>query len=186
MSDQHQRMLDVMAYADGELDGDDLERVRVLVETDAEAKELLASLRAIGDGVRQSFDVGDIDIRDVVMQKIAPNDLDKARLRRTARVRVAVVGAALVALAAAVLFYVRDINNGTVGKEAPAPTQSVLASANATGVEVDFVDTPSAVSVFYMPASVSGADEEGNTSEIAPSVVVWVNDDNTKEPETTP
>jgi hypothetical protein len=37
-----------------------------------------------------------------------------------------------------------------------------------------------------MPASVSGADEEGNTSEIAPSVVVWVNDDNNKEPETTP
>ncbi len=178
------QMIEVMAYADGELDGDDLERIRVLTETDPEAKELLASLRAIGDGVRRSYDVGDIDIRDVVMQKLLPNELDKARIRRTARTRVAVVGASLVALAAAILFYVRDVSNGTTSgatKEASAP-QTILASANATGVEVDFVDTPSVVSVFYVPASTSGADEEGNATE-APSVVVWVND---KEPETTP
>jgi len=182
-----QQMMDVMAYADGELDGEDLERVRVLVTTNAEAKELLSSLRAIGDGVRSSFNVGDIDVRDVVMQKVTPNDLDKARIKRTARTRIVVVSASLLALAAAILFYVRDTStHGATGQTntAGTATQTVLASANATGVEVDFVDTPSAVSVFYVPSSAVGA-EEGAT-ETAPSVVVWINDDTPKPPEPTP
>ena len=41
MSLSDQQMMDVMAYADGELEGADLERITALVEADAEAKELL-------------------------------------------------------------------------------------------------------------------------------------------------
>jgi hypothetical protein len=190
MSLSDKQMLSVMAYVDGELEGEELENVIALIESDAEARELHASLRAIGDGVRSSFDVKDIDIGDVVIQKLRPNDLDKARIRRTARTRFAVVGASLVALAAGVLFYMRDANNtGTTGQtpHTQPSGESLLASASTTGVQVDFVDTPSAVSVFYLPASTQGA--EGTTNEVAPSVVVWVADDETtppKEPETTP
>jgi hypothetical protein len=181
MSLSHEQMLDVMAYADDELEGKDLERVRALVESDAEAKELLASLGAIGDGVRSSFDVGSIDVIDGVMGKLRPNDLDKARLRRTARTRIAVVGATIVAIAAAVLFYVRDQNPGVTGQNPPPPntTQTMLASASSTGVELDFVESPSAVSVFYIPASVAGA--EAQATDTAPSVVIWVDDTTSQE-----
>jgi anti-sigma factor RsiW len=174
-----QQMLDVMAYADGELEGEDLERVKALVASDPAAKELLASLNAIGDGVRSSFDVGRIDVRDAVMANLPPNDLDKARLRRIARRRIAIVGASIVALAAAVLLYVRDSGtNGPTGQNsATPPVQStMLASADGTGVQVDFVDTPSAVSVFYVPAEVAGGDEHPTGTDTAPSVVIWVND----------
>jgi anti-sigma factor RsiW len=175
-------MLAVMAYADGELEGDELERVKKLLDESDQASELLASLHAIGDGVRSSIDPKDIDIRDVVMARLPPSDLDTARLRRTQRTRIAVVGATIVAIAAAVLFYVRD-GAGPNGPHAQnpsgtSPNDTMLASASTTGVQVDFVDTPSAVSVFYVPAESAGG-ETDQATDTPPSVVVWI-------PETAP
>ena len=169
-------MLDVMAYADGELEGEALARTEKLVESNAEAKELLASLDAIGDGVRSAFDPSGVDVRDAVMGKITPNDFDKARIKRTARTRIAVVGAGFVAIAAAIMFYMRDVNQASRVANAPvdsASAQPALASAAPTGVQVDFVDTPTPISVFYLPAENTGA--EGKT-DTPPSVVVWVDD----------
>ena len=189
MSLNEKQMLDVMTFADGELEGDELARVKALVESDAEAKELCASLHAIGDGVRATQETNDatsrrdIDLADVVMAKLTPNDFDKARIRRTARTRMVVVGASLVALAAAVLLYVRDANNGVAPQAtASAPSgQSVLASSSVTGVEVDFVDTPTPVSIFYVPAESTMAGAEGKVTETPPSVVVWVDEPSTAE-----
>ncbi len=177
MTLEQEQMMDVMAYADGELEGEDLARVEKLLESSADAKELLASLAAIGDGVRTAHLVGAIDVRDAVMAKVTPNDLDKARIKRTARTRMAVVGAAFVALAAGVMFYMRDANNDAHrtanSASSSSSSQPALASAAATGVQVDFVDTPTPVSVFYLPAQNTGA--EGKT-DTPPSVVVWVDD----------
>ncbi len=185
MSLDEQQMLDVMAYADGELEGEDGDRVAKLVEDDAEAAELFASLRAIGDGVRSSFDVPNIDVRDAVMREIKPNDLDKARIKRTARTRMTVVGASLLAIAAAVAFYMREQAKETGAQNTPptSSTQTVLASSSATGVEVDFVDTPSPVSVFYVPAEKTMTGAEGKTSETPDSVVVWVDDNAAETPQ---
>ncbi len=169
-----QQMLDGMAYADGELDEQDTERVRALVEENADAKELLASLHAIGDGVRSAVGAPpSVDVADDVMRKITPNDLDRARIRRTNRVRMGVVAASLVALAAAVTLYVRH-NSGN--HEASNPTtvpsdSNALASLHTTGVEVDSVDTPSSVSVFYVPA-----DNPDPAAKSPNTVVVWVDD----------
>jgi anti-sigma factor RsiW len=183
MSLDEKQMMDVMALADGELDDDDLARTEKLVEENAEAKELFASLAALGDGVRTAHvaaapTLGG-DIADAVMQKLAPNDLDKARIKRTARTRMIVVGASLVALAAAVLFYMRDANNAAHAPHASssdsASAQPALASAAATGVQVDFVDTPTPVSVFYLPAETTGGETEGKT-EVPATTVVWVDD----------
>ncbi len=167
-----QQMLDLMAYADGELDEAEGERVHALVEQDADAKEFLASLTAIGDGVRSvmSEQAPSVDVADEVMRKIRPNDLDRARIRRTNRIRMAVVGASLVALAAAVLLYVRQ-NSGTheaQNTNAVPSDSNALASLHTTGVEVDSVDTPSSVSVFYVPAD--------NPAKSPNTVVVWVDD----------
>jgi anti-sigma factor RsiW len=186
MSLSDQQMMDVMAYADGELEGADLERIMTLVESDAEAKELFASMRAIGDGVRGSFDVPKIDLGDVLMREIKPNDLDKARIRRTARTRMFVVATALTALAAGVLFYMRDRESQTTGQGTPSATssQSVLALADEKGVVLDFVDTPTPVTVFYVPAESTTSGAEGKTSDTPQSVVVWV--DEPAPPGTTP
>ncbi len=184
-----EEMMDVMALADGELDGDDLVRVEKLLESDGEAKELYASLQAIGDGVRGAVDFEGVDVRDAVMAKLKPNDLDKARIKRTARTRMIVVGASLVALAAAVLLYVKNSHPTSARNSVPASSsETVLASASPPGVQVDFVDTPTPVSVFYVPA------ESATTSkgEPPPSVVVWVDDstpdktDKNEKPEKTP
>jgi anti-sigma factor RsiW len=173
-----QQMLDVMSFADGELEGEERERVAKMIDENADAKEMLASLHAIGDGVRSSFDVPKIDLRDQVMRSITPNDLDKARIKRTARTRMVVVSASIVAIAAAVMFYVRDQQTQTTGQNKPAPTdtQTVLASSSPTGVEVDFVDTPTPVSLFYVPAEKTTSGAEGKTTETPASVVVWVDD----------
>jgi len=178
MSLSQEQMLDVMAFADDELEGDDRDRVAKLVEGDDEAAELLASLRAIGEGVRSAVDLGrrDVDVRDVVMAKITPNDLDKARIKRTARTRMVVVGASLVALAAAVLLYVRHTSQ-TVATNPPkaAPSaDTVLASSRATGVQVDFVDSEMPASVFFVPAD--SASTNGAKTERPSSVVVWIDD----------
>jgi hypothetical protein len=111
------------------------------------------------------------------MRSITPNDLDKARIKRTARTRMAVVGASLVAIAAAVMFYVHEQQNQTAQNGAPdAAPQTVLASSSPTGVEVDFVDTPTPVSLFYVPAEKTTSGAEGKTTETPASVIVWVDD----------
>ena len=174
MSLSQAQMLDVMAYADGELDEADLERVEKLIDEDPEAKELFVSIGALGAGVRGALDFEAVDVRDAVMGKLRPNEWDKVRLRRLARTRVAIVGASIVAVAAAVLLLVRQ-NGGKppTADNQSAGAESALASASTTGVQVDFVDTPSAVSVFYVPSSTAEAEE---STETAPSVVVWVDD----------
>src|SRR5450432_808668 len=45
-------MLDVMAYVDGELDGEALDRIESLLATDEEASRLALELRTLGDCVR--------------------------------------------------------------------------------------------------------------------------------------
>ena len=185
-----EQMMDVMALADGELAGDELARVEKLLDSDAEAKELYASLQAIGDGVRGAVDFEGVDVRDAVMAKIKPNDFDKARIKRTARTRMIVVGASLVALAAAVLLYVKNSHPTTARNAVPGASSSetVLASVSPPGVQVDFVDTPTPVSVFYVPAESAATSK----NEPPPSVVVWVDDsapektDKNEKPEHTP
>jgi len=170
-----EQMLDVMAYADGELDGDEAARVRALLDENAEAKELFTSLHALGDGVRSVMEEpSGVDVADDVMRRLQPNDLDKARIRRTNRIRMGVVAASLVALAAAFAFYLRQNGDGSQARN-PVPTSpgsdgNALASLYATGVEVDSVDTPSSVSVFYVPTDNPAEPKGPNT------LVVWVDD----------
>jgi len=185
MSLSQEQMLDVMALVDDELEGEERARVEKLVGADDEAAELFASMRAIGDGVRGAVDPrtiganapdqGGFDVRDVVMARLAPNDLDKARIKRTARTRMVVVGASLVALAAAVLLYVRHQQTVAQNRAKPAASsETVLASAVSTGVQVDFVDSETPASVFFVPAE--GVSTKPGTKEPPPSVVVWIDD----------
>ena len=179
MSLTQEQMLDVMALADGELAGEELARTEKLVASDAEAKELFASLHAIGDGVRGAVDYEGIDVRDAVMAKLTPNAFDKARIKRTARTRMIVVGTSLVALAAAVLLYVKNTRETARHDVARGPSSAeVLASVSSVGVQVDSVESPTPVSVFYVPAESASP----TAKEPPPSVVVWVDDSQDANP----
>lgn len=173
-------MLDVMAYVDGELEGEDAARVEALLERSAEARELRASFGELSDRVREIANAPTIDVTKSVMAKIGPNDLDRARLRKASQTRMFAVGATLVALAAAVVLYVKHGDPSGVAQTgsstasattAPAGTGPALASLG-NGVEVDSVDTASAsrpVSVFYVPKGDEPSDSKS-------SVVVWIDD----------
>ncbi|MFO0675521.1 MAG: hypothetical protein U0169_03240 [Polyangiaceae bacterium] len=106
--------MDIMAYADGELEADRA-RVEALLASDGDAKNLLAELRGVGDWVgrcRSPPQHGADGIADAVMAKVgtvgAPIDLAGARAKRAMRMgTVGAVGTVL-ALAAAVFLLVRD------------------------------------------------------------------------------
>lgn len=179
-----EQVLDVMAYADGELADGDEARVKAFLAGSAEARELLASFGAIGEGVRSAVaPPADVNVVAAVMARVVPNELDRARLKRVARTRMAVVGASLLAVAAAVVLYVQQNTDPTTAKGEPqtkpqvvlpAPPDTVpapgpLALSTAHGVQIDSVDTATQVSVFYVPSN----DE---ASENGQSVVVWIDD----------
>ncbi len=186
-------MLDVMAYADGELEADEAARVEGMVTASVEARELLASIRALGEGVRAAAPTGSaasLEITDEIMGRLVPNELDRARLKRHGRVRMAFVAASVAAIAAAVFLYVRQgaetpqqaTNQGPAVPVATAPLTTApvptpdpsgaLAQLRSRSVEVDSVDTGShAVSVFYV-------DNAPAADTPAQSVVVWIDDSN--------
>ncbi len=175
------QVLSVMAYADGEVDGALRDQVRELLAGSAEARELAASLSALGDGVRAAASTpAKIDMVASVMAAVAPNDLDRARLRRQSRARSAVVLGTLAAIAAGVWLYVHPASEpsntafgelaapSTHERDVPAPAVTV-ASLDLAPVQIDAVDTPSPVSLFYVP--------QGPDNASAPdSVVVWINE----------
>ncbi len=175
-----EEMLDVMAYVDGELEGEAAAKVEALLESSAEARELRASFGALSERVKEIARTPSIDVTKSVMAKIKPNELDRRRIEKQSRSRVLFVGATLVALAAAVFLYVRhgDPPSGGggagTGTAATAPTETSSSPKLAAlhGVQVDSVDTASAtrpISVFYVP----NGDEP---SESSSSVVVWIDD----------
>ncbi len=166
MSLSSKEMLDVMAWADGELEGADAARIEALVEKDKEANELVRSIAALGDFVRDAESKSSRpspDVVEAVMAGIGPNDIERARLKRGMRARVGVVAVMLTALAAGVFLYHRahptvDPVGGNNVPPIPVPAP--------TGVEVGQIDTSQhAVSVFYVPS------EKGPET-----TVVWIDD----------
>lgn len=109
-----QTLLDLMAYADGELDAAGVSRVEALLASNGEAQAFLASLGAVGDWVRASgaaqADAASADrIADDVLARVEPHvaSLADARARRARRLKLASAGAAVVALAAGVMLIAR-------------------------------------------------------------------------------
>jgi hypothetical protein len=217
MSLSHDTVLEIMSLADGELEGDDKDRVERLVASSDEARQVLESLRRaeVGTWLAESADQrsarsGADGIADAVMStlekspkgaeakaaKTMPSgsrhdagvvSLASGRTRKSSRVQRAVsVGAAALALAAAVALYVRAGTDGTADHAPVAsvsippvdfqvPSATVAQAQPAGGVEVNEIDAPSrGVSVFEIPVGAAAA----IASPPGPSsVVVWVDDD---------
>ncbi len=191
-----QDVLDVMAHLDGELE-DEVRKAEIeaLIASNADAKELILSMRALGDAVRATQPTGEsapkIDVTLAVMAKLSPNELDRARLAKQSRVRAFAVVATLGALAAGAWIYSQSNSSPDASLQAPvavtptstAPMPTFTAAANPValnpsaplvvnethGVQVDSLDTRKPVSVFYVSPNADNA----NASS---SVVVWIDE----------
>jgi anti-sigma factor RsiW len=192
MSLSAETMLELMAYADGELEGDDLARIETLLASDPDAERVVSSMQTLGDCVRVTEGERRIPkivdrIADDVMSKI---EAEKARRAvvplapRPIRVRNAIVAgsiSAAIAIAAGWAMFVRPADDlptpvAVAPKVAPkvVPTAAPVVTPDGTGVDLDQVESPAGqVSVFYVPAVAAGGMADENVS----SVVLWLGDD---------
>jgi anti-sigma factor RsiW len=191
MSLSHETMIELMQYADGELDGEARARVEALLRTSDEARGVVDAMGALGEVVREG--VGDrvdqsanVDgIADAVMSAIEREPGKVAPIGQARRARTGVTSAvvAALALAAGVVFFVTSRAPAPVAKEEPVPSAPVaqtpepvapsasqaLAQTETPGVDLEEVRSiRNKVDVFFTPtASAAGAKA---------SVVVWIDD----------
>lgn len=201
MSLSSERMMQLMAYADGELEGADKAEVEKLVESNEEAARVVNAMLGLGDYVREGHDASDakktiakVDLTDAIMKKVdgekpdgkpASNvsSLDAARAKKR-NMGVGIVAA--LALAASIFFVMQDKPAEKPMALKPVPTQAQAPqqlasndvpnpSVNGTtsaGVEVEAVESPGhSVSVFYLPTA----------NELSTSVTVWVDETGDKK-----
>ena len=180
-----ERMLKLMAYADGELEGADLKEVEGWLASDIDAVRFTNEMAGLGDLVKIGHEptsaakaVASFDIADAVMAAVKEEKpsstskapvvpLDAARVRRQKNLKVGGMVAAALALAASVFVMARNKEEQPMAR-APIPAVQPAPGASAEpGVDVDLVETAGdSVRVFYL------------SSESSPttSVVVWVDE----------
>jgi anti-sigma factor RsiW len=197
MSLPPETMMDLMAYADGELDTSARSRVEELLRSNDEARRVVAAMGTLGDVVRSaeaerapaSLEFAD-GIVDDVMATIAREDVTRPALKKVVPIGAArsprtgaYAAVALVALAAGVLLFLQSSRSrpmvlvddrGMPSVEhrpvAPSPTPSAVAAADSEGQGVDLEEAESAqgkVDVFFTPAPAAAG---------VASVVVWIDD----------
>ena len=176
-----ERMIKLMAYADGELEGADLREVEGWLTTDMDAVRFANEIAGRGDLVNAghqaskdaqavaSFDVAGAVMAAVENEKAAGKarpvvSLDAARAQREKRLKVGGMVAAALALAASVLVMTRNQEDAPIAR---APVSAQPSSGAEPGVDVDLVETAGdSVRVFYLSS-------ESNPTT---SVVVWVDE----------
>jgi len=145
------QVLEIMAWADGELDGADATRVEAFVASNDEAKELVRSFDALGDFVRSSSHQATLEqatdslegLVDSVMEKTKPSDLERARLKRAQKGRIVLMAATLTALAAGVLVYARTQPVELPSSHIQPSATPAAVVAMVEGVQVEQLDTKS-------------------------------------------
>jgi len=192
----HDALLDLMAYADGELEGEAAARVDAWVARDEVAARWVEEFRTLSEcisvteGARRPPEGADT-IADAVMAKVGPLSPDRPNAEpKVVRIRRAFAAGAVstvFALAAGWWLFFRtwgpmdDPDRSAVkapvavvspppsAKASPAESSAVAVQSDPGGVELEQVESPTReISVFYVPA-LSG--------ESASSIVVWVGED---------
>jgi len=196
MSLSHETMLELMQYADGELDGEARTRVEGLLRTSEEARGVVDAMGALGEVVREGVDergarsAAADGIADAVMAAIEKGTRDGSvvPIGRARRSRVGATSAAVagIALAAGVLLFVTGRAPAPVAKEevfgsapppvsatnepeAPAEDPEALGETETPGVDLEEVRSiRNKVDVFFTPTAA--------TAGARASVVVWIDD----------
>jgi len=185
MNPDGESALELMALADGQLEGEVKARVERRLETDARARELVAQMEDVrikawlSDTVDEQALRGRADqIADSVLARLGESVGRDRFSRGRAREGALALVAALAIAAAIPLFAVvrhasqHDPVSLATGVDPRGATSSRSASA---GVELDEIDSPSHdVSVF----EISGAPVELAANAPPPSsVVIWIDDE---------
>jgi hypothetical protein len=189
-------MLELMALADGELQGDARERAETLVAQSDEARRIVEQLRspALGSLLAEAMSeqaAGAEGIADAVMagvERLERKDdapgvvrLADARARRGVPRPLLAGTLAVLGVAAAVALYLRSSQEGpdvrspvaSVGRSS-VDVQAPQAARPAEDVEVDQVESEHDITVFSIPlGGAAAAAIPGNPS----SVVIMIEDD---------
>jgi anti-sigma factor RsiW len=185
MSLSSDNMMKLMAYADGELEGAELEEAQKLLATDPDSVRFVEQIAGLGEIVTRGYEAGPgkttakFDVADAVMASVPfakdsnVRSLGAARAKRGSSVKVGAGIAAALALAASVFLFTQHRSDEAPMASATAsanggvaPGNGAIAPGNA-GVSVSTVDSPgNSVSVFYLPTA----------NELSTSVVVWVDE----------
>jgi anti-sigma factor RsiW len=193
MSLSSDNMLKLMAYADGELEGDELEEAQKLLATDPDSVRFVEQIAGLGDFVQLGHEaksaktIAKFDVTDAVMASVKDAkpvaakvvSLAGAREKKKENSGLKIGGgiAAALALAASIFIFAQHRTDETPMAKAPisAPAApgnqvspaSTVATNSGAGVDVSTVNSPgNAVSVFYLPTA----------NELTTSVVVWVDE----------
>lgn len=198
MSMSSERMMKLMAYADGELEGSEKTEIEKLVASDEEAARVVNAMLGLGDYVREGHDaspakttIAKVDLTDAIMAKVAEEkpdtnvrSLDAARAKKR-NVGVGIVAALALAASIFAVMQNKPTEKPIASKPVPVqtapvpqqmasndvPSPNVNASTSA-GVEVEAVESPGhSVSVFYLPTA----------NELSTSVTVWVDETGEKK-----
>jgi len=211
MSLPHETLLDLMALADGELQGEARERAEELVAQSEEARRFVEGIRspalgslleeaimgpqAASSGSGSGSGSGADGIAEAVMARLERKDgagapavtrLADARARRVAPRSLITATIGVLAVAAAVAFYLRSnqetpearspvasVGGSSVDVQVP-PTTLAQAARPAEDVEVDQLESEHDITVFSIPlGGAAAAAIPGNPS----SVVIMIEDD---------
>lgn len=182
MSLSEDRMMRLMAYADGELEAAERDEVEGWLAADPDARRFAQDLGILGELVKEghaasphgkiiaAFDVADAVMDAVAREKPASNvvSLDT---RRQKSVRIGGVVAAALAIAASVFLVTRHKDEVPLAAAPETPQVAVATADPAAGVEVEPVESQGeSVQVFYL----------ANESSPTTSVVVWVDEQGAK------
>jgi anti-sigma factor RsiW len=179
-------MMKLMAYADGELEGAELEEAQKLLATDPDSVRFVEQIAGLGDLVTRGYRaasgkaVAKFDVADSVMALVKDEEksatkkdnvssLAAARAKRGNAVKIGAGIAAVMALAASFFLFAQHRSDEAPMASGTATTivEPAAVSAGGTGVSVSTVNSPgNAVSVFYLPTA----------NELSTSVVVWVDE----------
>jgi hypothetical protein len=190
MSLPRETVLELMALADGELEGEAKERAEKLASQSDEAQRVVSAMRApvvrlwLSEALEQQAVSAD-GIADTVMARLGPGDehvairrLPRGRSGPSPRIAIAsAVVASALAIAAASMFYARS--GDRTGERAPVasivapgPPEAIAQQESpgaARGVEVEEIDSAAHVSIFAISALANASTPS--------SVVVWIEDD---------
>jgi anti-sigma factor RsiW len=204
MSLSREAMLDVMAYVDGELDGDALDRTENLLASDEDAARLALELRTLGDCVRvvqtdRALAKNPDEIADDVM-KVLDKKVAVVVPLEVRRRNAIVVGSISTAFAIAAAWFLLAHNDGVPIPGAPETRPVAQASAQPpvpvipTQTPTQAVDPEKMAAEAYLQSGVDVESVESPKHEVsvfyvpgtasanpnASSVVVWIGEDEQK------
>jgi anti-sigma factor RsiW len=178
-----ERAMKLMAYADGELEGDELAEVEQWIREDAKSVLFANDLAELGSILKdahpptKSFDLADVIMAKVALEpapaakpKVVPLSAGRAARNKKRNTFAWVAGG--IALAASIFLVTRDKGEAPLAQSTTPlvqPTAAANVAAASTAAAVDVENAGSSVSVFYLPS-------ENTTTTTTTHVMIWVDE----------